>query len=197
MSHDHPDAIESNIETHPIKLAVIIGVGSVAMVVGIIMLAYFAVGMYGGTVTAAEREALKPDATSKRIAPVGRVEVDESKKPAPTAAATTPAAVPVMAAAVIPAANIPPPAAAAAADGKAIYAQACTACHTMGIAGAPKTGDKVAWADRAKQGSAKLYEHAIKGFTGKAGVMPAKGGNATLSDDAVKAAVDYMLAQSK
>lgn len=99
------------------------------------------------------------------------------------------------AATTVAAAAIPPPAPAAAAkpDGKAIYDKACTACHTAGIAGAPKTGDKAAWAPRLAQGNNVLYEHAIKGFQGKAGVMPAKGGNTSLTDDEVKASVDYMV----
>ncbi|RZA30088.1 MAG: hypothetical protein EOP02_02630 [Proteobacteria bacterium] len=63
-------------------------------------------------------------------------------------------------------------------------------------AGAPKLGDKAAWADRINQGQNVLYEHAIKGFQGKAGMMPPKGGSAA-SDDEVKAAVDYMAAASK
>jgi cytochrome c5 len=83
------------------------------------------------------------------------------------------------------------------ADGQQTFQQACAACHGTGVAGAPKVGDKAAWKDRIAQGSAKLHEHAIKGFTGKAGVMPAKGGRADLSDDVVKAAVDYMVSQSK
>jgi cytochrome c5 len=86
---------------------------------------------------------------------------------------------------------------AAAVDGKKVYDTACTACHTAGIAGAPKTGDKAAWAPRIAQGANVLYDHAIKGFQGKAGVMPAKGGNASLSDGDVKAAVDHMVAASK
>ncbi len=104
------------------------------------------------------------------------------------------------AATTVAAAAIPPPAPAAAAakaDGKAVYDKACAACHTAGIAGAPKTGDKAAWAPRIAQGQAVLYEHAIKGFQGKAGVMPAKGGNTALSDDEVKASVDHMVGQSK
>ncbi len=80
--------------------------------------------------------------------------------------------------------------------GKALFNTACTACHTAGIAGAPKVGDKAAWAPRIAQGTNTLYEHAIKGFQGKAGVMPPKGGS-TAPDADVKAAVDYMVAAAK
>jgi len=64
-------------------------------------------------------------------------------------------------------------------------------------AGAPKFGDKAAWAPRIKQGKETLYKHAIGGFKGKSGVMPAKGGRTDLSDADVKAAVDYMVANSQ
>lgn len=85
----------------------------------------------------------------------------------------------------------------AQADGKATYDMACAACHASGAAGAPKVGDKAAWADRIAAGNDAMYTNAIKGFQGKAGFMPAKGGRADLSDDAVKAAVDHMVASSK
>lgn len=85
----------------------------------------------------------------------------------------------------------------AAADGKSTYEGTCAACHGMGVAGAPKLGDKAAWKDRIAQGKDTLYMHAIKGFQGKKGFMPAKGGNASLPDDAVKAAVDYMVSQAE
>jgi len=85
----------------------------------------------------------------------------------------------------------------AAADGKSTYEGSCAACHGMGVAGAPKLGDKAAWKDRIAQGKDTLYKHALEGFQGKKGFMPAKGGNASLADDAVKAAVDYMINQSK
>lgn len=84
----------------------------------------------------------------------------------------------------------------AKADGKKIYDAACAACHGAGIAGAPKVGDKAAWGPRIQQGNATLYDHAIKGFQGKTGMMPAKGGSSA-SDDEVKAAVDYMVSSSK
>jgi cytochrome c5 len=80
--------------------------------------------------------------------------------------------------------------------GKKLYEGVCVACHGQGIAGAPKFGDKAAWGPRIAQGKPTLYEHAIKGYVGKAGAMPAKGGSAA-SDDDVKAAVDYMAAAAK
>ncbi len=79
-------------------------------------------------------------------------------------------------------------------DGAELYETACKACHGVGLAGAPKTGDAAAWGPRIAKGKALLYEHSIKGFTGSAGVMPAKGGRTDLSDDLVKAAVDHMVA---
>lgn len=106
--------------------------------------------------------------------------------PAPAAAA--PAAAPAAAAAA--------PAVASADVGKTLYNSACMACHGAGIAGAPKFADKAAWAPRIKQGTAVLYEHAIKGFQGKAGVMPPKGG-ASAPDADVKAAVDFMVAAAR
>ncbi|HWT16241.1 MAG TPA: c-type cytochrome [Patescibacteria group bacterium] len=89
------------------------------------------------------------------------------------------------------------PVAVAAADGEAVYKKACVACHGAGIAGAPKIGDAADWGPRVAQGDALMLEHAVKGFTGKKGMMPAKGGFVTLSDDEVKAAIDYMVANSK
>lgn len=80
-------------------------------------------------------------------------------------------------------------------DGPATYQAVCTACHGAGIAGAPKTGDAAAWAPRIAQGVDVLYKHSIEGYTGKAGVMPARGGRADLPDELVKLAVDHMIAQ--
>lgn len=83
----------------------------------------------------------------------------------------------------------------AQADGQKTYQQACAACHATGAAGAPKLNDKAAWSDRVAKGKDTLYDHAINGFKGDKGYMPPKGGRSDLSDDAVKAAVDYMVAQ--
>jgi len=88
-------------------------------------------------------------------------------------------------------------AATAQASGEATYKAACFACHGTGAAGAPKLGDKAAWKARIAAGNATLYERAIKGYKGSKGFMPAKGGRADLKDADVKAAVDYMVAQSK
>lgn len=76
-----------------------------------------------------------------------------------------------------------------AGKGKSIHDATCGACHGAGIAGAPKTGDKAAWAQRLKQGIPALYDAAVKGK----GAMPPKGGNNALPDADVKAAVDYMV----
>lgn len=94
------------------------------------------------------------------------------------------------------AAPLPPRAAktsAAKADGKQVYGSACVACHGTGVANAPKFGDKSAWAPRLARGEKELYATALKGK----GPMPPKGGNLTLSDADVRAAVDYMVAAVK
>jgi cytochrome c5 len=115
---------------------------------------------------------------------------------AANAASAAPAAGAPAAAAPAPAAPTAAPAVASAEGGKALYNSACIACHGAGIAGAPKLADKAAWAPRIKQGEAVLYEHALKGFQGKAGMMPPKGGSSAPDAD-VKAAVDFMVASSR
>lgn len=93
---------------------------------------------------------------------------------------------------IIPAAN-----AAVKNPGKATFESTCIACHGAGVAGAPKFGDKAAWAPHIAKGLPTLYKHALHGFSGKAGYMPAKGGNPGLSDADVEAAVRYMVAHGK
>ena len=92
---------------------------------------------------------------------------------------------------IVPAAN------ADAAPGQATYDSVCAACHATGVAGAPAVGDASHWTERIAQGTETLEEHAITGYQGQAGFMPAKGGNTALSDDEVKAAVAYMVEQSQ
>jgi len=116
--------------------------------------------------------------------------------PPATALAAAPAALTPVAPAATPPAPAAAPAGAGAETGKALYNAACVACHGAGIAGAPKFGDKGAWAARIQQGNPVLYEHAIKGFQGKAGVMPPKGGSSAPDND-VKSAVDYMVSAAK
>ena len=81
----------------------------------------------------------------------------------------------------------------AAPSGKAVYDANCQACHAAGVAGAPKLGDKAAWAPRIGSGAAALLASALKGKN----AMPPKGGNVALPDADVKAAVEYMVSQSK
>jgi cytochrome c5 len=77
--------------------------------------------------------------------------------------------------------------------GKEIYDNKCMACHMTGVTGAPKLDEKERWATIATQGLDVLYNHSIKGFTGKQGVMPPKGGFADLTETDMKDAVSYML----
>jgi cytochrome c5 len=108
------------------------------------------------------------------------------------AAAGAPAATQVAAApaAAAPAAAAP---AAAAGKGEALYKQACMACHAAGVAGAPKFGDKAAWAPRIKDGIPHLVETVVKGK----GAMPPKGGAGNASEADIRAAVEYMVAAAK
>ena len=80
--------------------------------------------------------------------------------------------------------------------GKKTFGNVCSMCHAAWVAGAPKPGDKADWGPRIAQGKDTLYKHALEGFNGSKGSMPARGGS-TLPDDAIRAAVDYMVAQSQ
>lgn len=127
--------------------------------------------------------ALRSTAASvaERIKPIGQVSVGSTAtQPAPVENATV-------------AAVASPP----ARNGQQVYQASCFVCHGAGIAGAPKLGDKGQWAKRIAKGDGSLYASAVNGMQGTAGAMPAKGGNPSLSDAEVKAAVDYMVAQSK
>jgi cytochrome c5 len=180
----HHDPIEDNIDTHPLKLAIGVAIGAVALVIGIVLLAQLAVGLYGLN-RPKDDPALTDKAVAARLAPVATLAVDPNA-PAPAPAAPAP----VAAAAPAPA----PAKADGAGAGKAAYDTACAVCHAAGVAGAPKTGDKAAWAARLKASKKDgLYASALKGK----GAMPAKGGNASLSDEAVKSAVDYLLSAAK
>ena len=118
------------------------------------------------------------------LAACGKSEPPKSEAPPPAAA---------------PAASAPAPVADAAADGgkgAELFKKTCAMCHQTGVAGAPKLGDKADWGPRIAQGKETLYKHAMEGFTGAKGMMPPRGGAPTLTDDEMKAAVDYMADKS-
>lgn len=121
-------------------------------------------------------------AIAERIRPVGQVyrPGEEQQSAAPT----------------VQAVEQPEPVATAL-SGPDVYNQACLACHATGAGGAPIVGDAAAWAARIAQGTDVLYDHAINGFTGEAGVMLPKGGRLDLSDDEVNSAVDFMVSESQ
>jgi len=118
-----------------------------------------------------DSRAMSEDAVARRLRPVGEVAL----------------------AATAPPGGADQPAAATQSDGSKVYQTVCVACHGSGLVGAPKLGDKAAWKPRLAQGLATLHEHAVKGIR----AMPPKGGNASLSDGDVRAAVDYMVGRSK
>lgn len=107
---------------------------------------------------------------------------------------------PPAAPAAAPAAAAPAAAPVATADGGKgadIFKKTCAMCHQTGVAGAPKLGDKADWGPRIAQGQDVLYKHAIEGFNGNKGAMPAKGGNPSLSDEEMKLAVDFIVAKAQ
>ena len=83
------------------------------------------------------------------------------------------------------------------AAGKNVYEANCAGCHDAGVAGAPKPGDKPAWSSRMASGMEVMVKKSIEGFEGKTGQMPPKGGNASLTDEEVTNAVDYMASKLK
>jgi cytochrome c5 len=89
------------------------------------------------------------------------------------------------------------PAAAANPVGASVYNKTCALCHAAGVGGAPKPGDKADWGPRIAQGEETLFKHALEGFTGAKGAMPARGGSPSLSDEDVKAAVTHMMNLSR
>ncbi|HEU4625609.1 MAG TPA: c-type cytochrome [Steroidobacteraceae bacterium] len=128
-----------------------------------------------------EKEYLK--SVNERLEPFAKVAIAGQDNSALKIESTTPAG---------SAAGPAPPK-----NGEELFEQACKACHGAGIGGAPKAGDKAAWGPRIAKGKDVLYDHAIHGFTGSAGMMPAKGGRVDVSDDLVKQAVDHMVEMAK
>ncbi|WP_027016440.1 c-type cytochrome [Comamonas composti] len=129
----------------------------------------------------------KPPAGEGAEAPAEASAPAAAEQPAPAAAeAPAPEAV------AQPAAITTVPPASAAAAGKALYDKACVACHAAGVAGAPKFGDKAAWAPYVKEGLDHMLEVAIKGK----GAMPPRGAS-TATDDELRAAIQYMVDNAK
>jgi cytochrome c5 len=121
------------------------------------------------------------DAVQERIRPFGQVYMpgEETAAAAPQVA-EAPAAEPVE----------------TVLSGPQVYNEACLMCHGSGIGGAPVLSDAATWEARIAQGNDVLYQHAIEGFTGDTGFMPPKGARMDLSDDEVRAAVDYMVGEA-
>lgn len=131
------------------------------------------------------------------LAGCGAADAPESST---AAADTAPAATVTEPAAAEPAAE-PVAVAAGAADaggiGEETYQKTCAVCHATTALGAPVLGSKEQWAPRIAQGQDVLHTHAIEGYVGESGAMPARGGNPSLDDDTVKAAVDYMVSKAQ
>lgn len=180
----HVEEHSSPIKT-PKQLIVVVVLAFVIPIALIVMIAHLVIGSDSGKGNPAQSE----EAIAKRLKPVGEVAVDPNQPKPEPAAPVTVAAAPAPAAGAAAA----PAAAAASGKGKSVYDTACMACHGAGVAGAPKAGDKAAWAPRLKTGMEALYATAMKGK----GAMPPKGGNLSLSDADVKAAVDYLVSLVK
>ena len=178
-SHSPHSSDDSGLIKTPTQLFVAVVLAFVIPIAGIFAIIHFVMADKPRANLAAADKAV-----AARIKPVGSTPEIE-KGPSPLAPAPAPVAV-----AAAPGGE---KAAAPAANGKAVYDASCMACHAAGVAGAPKPGDKAAWAPRIGAGMAAMQASVIKGK----GVMPPKGGNPALSDADIKAAVDYMVAQSK
>ncbi len=179
-SSDSHGASDTGFIKTPTQLMVVIVLAFVIPIAAIFTIIHF---VSGGDKPRAT-PAMSDQAIAERIKPVGSVPAEAIEKvPSPL----VPVAAPVVVAAAGDVGK------SAAPSGKAVYDTTCQACHTAGVAGAPKLGDKAAWAPRLGAGAAALLTSALKGKN----AMPPKGGNVTLPDADVKAAVDYMVSQAK
>jgi cytochrome c5 len=167
------DSHESPIKT-PKQLVTVLVLAFVVPIIVIILLAKLATS---GRTYDKDSPAMSPEEIAKRIKPVAEVNLGATGPAGKEPAVAAPGAQTV----------------AGKADGKKVYESTCIACHGAGVANAPKFADKKAWAMHLMHGTEHVYENALKGK----GAMPPKGGNLTLSDAEVKAAVDYMLGAVK
>ncbi len=187
------DQVDGHVEEHgtliktPKQLIVTIILSFIIPVVVIILLVSW---VTSGTKTSAGSDTLGAEATALRIAPVARIEITEGGAPvAAMIAADTPVVVAVAEVQSGPVTDGPTD----MVEGEKIYKQACIACHAVGVAGAPKLGDKTAWGPALATGMDTMVANAIKGK----GVMPARGGLAKASDKDISDAVHYMVGQLK
>lgn len=163
---------------------------SFSLVIGILVavaVALFALSRVVGRSSQVEQlkaESLLIAAVDERTRPFARVAVAGQDNSALQIAEETSGSA--------PAAGLPVPKSA-----EELYNATCSACHAQGLAGAPRIGDKAAWAPRIAQGKDTLYKHSIEGFQGKSGVMPPKGGRVDLADDLIRQGVDYMIERSR
>ena len=159
-----------------------------SLVIGVLVIAAIGIFILAMNISDRTQEVFKREGSeyqatiASRIRPFGEVYM-----PGEEAAAAAPTAQTVA----------EPEPVAAAMSGPQVYNSACLACHGAGIGGAPVPGDAEAWAARIAQGMDVLKDHAINGFQGSAGYMPAKGGRVDLSDDEVASAVEYMVSESQ
>ncbi len=154
------------------------------LVLGILVLIAFALYFGASAISSRTQEVevlqdpMLQASVNERIAPVGKVAISGEDNSAVEEKVEAPAELKEL-------------------PGEEVYNTTCVACHGSGLAGAPKIGDKAAWAARIAQGAETLHKHSIEGFTGKAGVMPAKGGMTSVTDASIIAAVDFMVSKSR
>lgn len=182
MAEIHIEEHSSPIKT-PKQLVIVVVLAFAVPITLIVMLVQL---VTSGGEPSRNDPGMSAEAIAKRLKPVGELVVD----PTQPAIAAAPASAPATVAAAAPAAGAKSAAAKSdAGRGKSVYDATCGVCHAAGIAGAPKAGDKAAWAPRMKAGMSALYASSIKGKN----AMPPKGGNLALADADVSAAVDYMV----
>ncbi|MBI2295338.1 MAG: cytochrome c5 family protein [Betaproteobacteria bacterium] len=183
MAEIHVEEHSSPIKT-PKQLVIVILLAFLVPITLIVMLSQLVTS--GGDFSK-NNPGMSDEAIARRIKPAGEVVIDPTQpKPEPAAPATVAAA-----ALAVPAAA--PSKGGDAAKGKAVYEAVCAVCHLAGVAGAPKAGDRAAWAPRLKAGTDALYASSLKGKN----AMPPKGGNLSLADADVKAAVDYLVGSAR
>ena len=175
MSTNDDHSRKTPIKT-PKQLVIEVVLAFVVVVTVVLLLAMLAAS---GRIHDKDSPAMSAEEVAKRIKPVA----DASVGPVAEPPASKPTAGSVQVAAL----------AAGKPDGKRVYEATCMACHAAGVANAPKFGDMKAWAPHLAHGVEHLYETVLKGK----GAMPPKGGNLTLSNAEVRAALDYVLGAVK